>query len=170
MSVWAPGLPSFQLMMTRRYRLHPYIRTFVAAWPLSLMGFAGRLLYRNFALKCSVHCQLCQPRSNLSCHHCVNASVIAGSISCIGALLGLAGTFMQRLGAARSWLGTAARAPVTPRPCARSCWQCHCCHLRMSSIAQSASHTLVFSALRWLQVANARRESAACADTHHRVC
>jgi hypothetical protein len=47
----APGLPSFQLMMTRRYRLHPYIRTLVAASPLSLMGFAGRLLYRNVALE-----------------------------------------------------------------------------------------------------------------------
>ena len=32
-------------------RLHPYIRTFVAALPLSLMGFAGRLLYRFFALQ-----------------------------------------------------------------------------------------------------------------------
>jgi hypothetical protein len=34
-----------------KVRLHPYIRTFAAASPLSLMGFAGQLLYRSFALK-----------------------------------------------------------------------------------------------------------------------
>ena len=32
-------------------RLHPYIRTLVAAWPLSLMGFAGWLLNRFVALE-----------------------------------------------------------------------------------------------------------------------
>ena len=69
----APGLPSFEFVMVRRYRLHPYIRTFVAAELLFLMGFAGRVPFALSHSKCRGRSGLCQPRSNLSCHHCVIA-------------------------------------------------------------------------------------------------
>jgi len=48
------GRPRFAKLSVHgdmKVRLHPYIRTFAAASPLSLMGFAGQLLYRFVALK-----------------------------------------------------------------------------------------------------------------------
>jgi len=48
------GRPRFARLSVHdgwKERLHPYIRTFVAAWPLSLMGFAGWLLNRFVALE-----------------------------------------------------------------------------------------------------------------------
>ena len=48
------GRPRFAKLSVRdgsKGRLHPYIRTFGAALPLSLMGFAGWLLNRFRALE-----------------------------------------------------------------------------------------------------------------------
>ena len=44
------------------------------SWPLSLMGFAGWLLNRYRRTRgAPEHIGLCQPRSDLSCHHCMIA-------------------------------------------------------------------------------------------------
>jgi len=50
--MYAPSLPSFQFVTTRRGRLPPYIRTFDASMTClpSLMGSAGRRLDRLHAL------------------------------------------------------------------------------------------------------------------------
>jgi hypothetical protein len=48
--------------------------------PLSLMGLADRLPFASSHSKCCGHLGFGQPRSNLSCHHCVIASAICGVI------------------------------------------------------------------------------------------
>ena len=50
------------------FGMHPYIRTFAAAEPLSLMGFAGRIPTAFSHSRCRSHSGLGQPRSNLCCH------------------------------------------------------------------------------------------------------
>jgi len=49
--------------MGSEVRLHPYIRTFAAAEPLSLMGFAGRVPTALSHSKCRSRSGLRRPRS-----------------------------------------------------------------------------------------------------------
>ena len=70
----APGLPSFQFMTAEREDCTRTFGLWFAAWPLSLMGFAGWLLNRLFRTQGTpAILGFANPRSNLSCHHCVIA-------------------------------------------------------------------------------------------------
>jgi len=78
----APTCPGFHSLTALRKRLHPYIRTSSAArWPLSMMGFAGRLPFAYTHSMCLGWAGFCYPRSNLFCHHRVIARAIGGWIS-----------------------------------------------------------------------------------------
>ena len=66
----------------KKASLQPYIRTFTAAMPLSLMECAGWVPIDSMHSKCVAPDGFGQPRSYLFRHHCMIARAIVGRSFC----------------------------------------------------------------------------------------